>query len=423
MVSTLTVMLEQTSAPQRAPVPPERGPQRAMILSSFVNRVGNGLFNTASVLYFTRVVHLSPGRLGLGLTIAGLIGLLAGVPAGELADRRGPRAVLLLTLAVQTATMAAFLFVHGWAAFTAIATLDLLALSASNAARGALVARIGGERPAEFRARLRTFVNLGVVLGTLGAAAAVQIDTRAAYTALILLNAASYLGCGLLLLRVPAYPAVARPARAGRWAVLRDRPFALLAAVDGAMGLQYPVASLLLPLWLAQHTHAPRWTVPAVCALNSLCCVLFQIPIGSRVETPGEGGRALRWAGLLFLVSCPLMALTADLPSWAAVLLVLPAMAAHSLGEVWQSSGSFALGFGLAPEHAQGQYQGLLGLGFDTGQAVAPAVLTTLCLGLGQLGWLLLGAFFAGLGLLGPPLAAWAERTRPGAVVVRGSVG
>ncbi|WSL80588.1 hypothetical protein OG403_08700 [Kitasatospora sp. NBC_01266] len=218
------------------------------------------------------------------------------------------------------------------------------------------------------------------------------------------------------MFRIPAYPALPRPDREARWTVLRDRPFALIAAVDGAMGLQYPVASLLLPLWLAQHTPAPRWTVVAVSALNSLCCVLFQIPVGARVSTPGEGGRAMRWAGLFFLVSCPLMALTADLPAWAAVLLVLPAIAAHSLGEVWQSSGSFALGFGLAPDHAQGQYQGLLGLGFDIGQALAPAVLTTLCLGLGQLGWLLLAVFFAGLGLLGPPLTAWAERTRPARV-------
>ncbi|MGF1428132.1 MFS transporter [Kitasatospora sp. LaBMicrA B282] len=392
---------------------PARGPQRAMVLSSFVNRVGNGLFNTASVLYFTRVVHLPAGRLGLGLTVAGLIGLVAGVPAGALADRRGPRAVVLLTLAAQTTSMLAFLFVRNTVEFTAVATLDLLALSANNAARGALIVRVGGERPAAFRARLRTFTNLGVVLGTFGAATAVELDTRAAYTALILLNAASYVGCGLLLLRVPAYPAVPAPTRTGRWVALRDRPFALVAALDGAMGLQYQVAALLLPIWLAQHTAAPRWTVAAVSALNSACCVLFQIPIGSRVNSPGEGGQAMRRAGLLFLVSCPLMALTADLPPWAAVALVLPAMVAHSLGEVCQSSASFALGFGLAPDHAQGQYQGLLGLGFDTGQAVAPALLTSVCLGLGQRGWLLLGAFFALLGLLAPPLAGWAERTRP----------
>jgi MFS family permease len=394
---------------------PQRGPQRALILSSFVNRVGNGLFNTASVLYFTRVVHLPAAQVGVGLTIAGLVGLLAGIPAGDLADRRGPRAIMLLTLAAQTTTMTAFVFIHSWAAFTLIASLDLLAGSANNAARGALIARVGGDHPAAFRARLRTFVNLGVVLGTFGAAFAVQIDTRAAYTALILANAASYVFCGLLLLRVPDYEALPRPGRHRRWAALADRPFVSFAALDGAMGLQYQVVSLLLPIWIAAHTHAPRWTVAAVYAVNSGVCVLLQTRIGSSVDTARQGGRALRRAGLLFLVSCPLMALTADVPAWTAAALLIVAITLHSVGEVWQSSAGFALGFGLAPDHAQGQYQGLLGLGFDTGQALAPAILTTVCLGLGQAGWLLLGAFFAALGLIGPPLAGWAERTRPGA--------
>ena len=392
---------------------PQDGPQRALILSSFVNRVGNGLFNTAAVLYFTLVVHLPATQVGAGLTIAGLVGLLAGVPAGHLADRHGPRSIMLATLGVQTATMIAFIFVHTWAVFTLVATLDLLAASANNAARGALIARVGGERPAAFRARLRTFVNLGVVLGTLGAGVAVQIDTRAAYTSLIVGNAASYLGCALLLLRVPEHRVLPGPAQRRRLEALADRPFVVFAALDGAMGLQYQAVSLLLPIWISVHTHAPHWTVAAVYAVNSGVCVLFQTRIGSAVETTSQGGRAFRRAGLFFLVSCPLMALTADVPAWVAPALLIVAVAVHSLGEVWQSSAGFSLGFGLAPEHAQGQYQGLLGLGFDTGQALAPVILTTVCLGLGQAGWLLLGAFLAALGLAGPPVATWAGRTRP----------
>jgi MFS family permease len=392
---------------------PQDGPQRALILSSFVNRVGNGLFNTAAVLYFTLVVHLPATQVGAGLTTAGLVGLLAGVPAGHLADRHGPRTIMLVTLAVQTMTMIAFVFVHSWAAFTLVATLDLLAASANNAARGALIARVGGERPAAFRARLRTFVNLGVVLGTLGAGIAVQIDTRAAYTALIVGNAASYLGCALLLLRVPEHQALPGPAKRRRLEALADRPFVVFAALDGAMGLQYQAVSLLLPIWISVHTRAPHWTVAAVYAVNSGVCVLFQTRIGSAVETTSQGGRAFRRAGLFFLASCPLMALTADVPAWVAPALLIVAVTVHSLGEVWQSSAGFSLGFGLAPDHAQGQYQGLLGLGFDTGQALAPVILTTVCLSLGQIGWLLLGVFLAALGLAGPPVAAWAERTRP----------
>ncbi|MFF0478185.1 MFS transporter [Streptomyces sp. NPDC004284] len=389
------------------------GPQRALIVSSFISRVGNGLFNTASVLYFTLVVHLPAAQVGLGLTIAGLVGLLAGIPAGNLADRYGPRTVCLTAFVVQAVTMAAFVLIDSWFTFTLVATLDRLAATAGGAAGGALVARAGGERPAAFRARLRTFVNLGVVLGTLGAAFAVSVDTRAAYTVLILANAASFAGAALVaLLGVPNYRPLPRPEEHHRWAVLKDRPYVTFTALYGAMGLQYQTVSLLLPIWLSAHTDAPHWTVAAVYAVNSGVCVLLQSRIGSRVETPRQGGRAFRIAGLLFLVSCPLMALTADVPVWVAPVLAVLAVCVHSLGEVWESSGGYTLAFDLAPDHAQGQYQGFFGIGFAAGQAVAPVVLTTVVLGLGHTGWLLLGAFFAAVGAAGPPVAAWAERTR-----------
>ncbi|MGW5781216.1 hypothetical protein [Streptomyces sp. NPDC003863] len=41
-------------------------------------------------------------------------------------------------------------------------------------------------------------------------------------------------------------------------------------------------------------------------------------------------------------------------------------------------------------------------------------ILTGAVLALGHTGWLLLGVFFAPVGAAGPPVAAWAERTRPG---------
>ncbi|MGW7448889.1 hypothetical protein [Kitasatospora sp. NPDC054795] len=45
----------------------------------------------------------------------------------------------------------------------------------------------------------------------------------------------------------------------------------------------------------------------AVYAVNSGVCVLLQSRLGSTVETPWQGGRAFRLAGLLFLVSRPLI--------------------------------------------------------------------------------------------------------------------
>ncbi|QEV49413.1 MFS transporter [Streptomyces vinaceus] len=391
----------------------DSGPERVLVAASFVNRVGNGLFNAASALYFTFVVGLPAVQVGAALTLAGVMGLCAGIPGGHLADRRGARTIMTVALAVQALSMAALVLVESWTAFTIIATIDQIAAAAGGAAWGALVVRVGGERPALFRARLRTFVNLGVILGTVGAGAALAADTRGAYVMLILGNAASFALCAALLLLLPRYPVLPAPPQQRRWIAFADRPFLTFTALYGAMGLQYPVVSLLLPIWISEHTEAPRWTVAALFAVNSAFCVVMQTRIGSRIESPYDGGRAFRIAGLLFLVSCPMMALAAYAPVWAAAGLVLVAIFVHSLGEVWESSACFALGFGLAPDHAQGQYQGVLGLGFNAGQALAPAILTTVVLGLGTTGWLLLALFFAALGAAGPSLARWGMRTRP----------
>ncbi|MGT2532298.1 MFS transporter [Streptomyces nojiriensis] len=177
--------------------------ERVLILASFVNRVGNGLFNTASALYFTLVVGLPAAQVGAALTVAGLIGLVAGIPGGHLADRRGPRTVMMLALAVQALAMSALVLVESWSALTVVATVDQLAAAVGGAAWGALVGRVGTERPALFRAKLRTYVNLGVVLGTAGAGFAVAANSRPAYLVLILGNAASFALCALFLFLLP----------------------------------------------------------------------------------------------------------------------------------------------------------------------------------------------------------------------------
>ncbi|MET9506551.1 MFS transporter [Streptomyces sp. NPDC006622] len=121
----------------------DSGPERVLVAASFVNRVGNGLFNAAAALYFTLVVGLPAVQVGAALTIAGVIGLCAGIPGGHLADRRGARTIMMLALAVQAVSMAALVLVESWAALTIIATVDQIAAAAGGAAWGALVVRVG----------------------------------------------------------------------------------------------------------------------------------------------------------------------------------------------------------------------------------------------------------------------------------------
>lgn len=392
---------------------PDTGPQRALVMSSFVNRIGTGMFLATSALYFTVIVGIPARQVGTGLSIASLAALLGSVPAGTIADRVGPRTVQLVTLGVQTITMALFVVVHSWWAFTVVAALDYVADAANNAARGAMIGRVGGGKPALFRAKLRTFVSVAVVVGTLLAAVAIQIGTRGAYVTVILVNAVTYVVCALLLLRVPNYAPLPRPEGTRRFAALADRPYAAVAILNGLINLQAVVVTLLIPLWIASRTHIPHWAAAGVFGLNFVLYTALLQPIGRRVETPEQGGTALRTAGLAIAAGCAVLAGSSSGPRWSQMLVLFGGAAVLCAAGVWVTAAGTSLSFGLAPAHAQGQYQGLTLLGLDAAGAVGPALLTALVLGLGDPGWVVLGAGFATAGVLGPAVTRWAERTRP----------
>jgi MFS family permease len=400
---------------------PEPGPRRVYALAILVGTCGFGLITTAMTLYATRVVHLTAVSTGLGLSIAGLVGLLSAMPMGEVADRHGPRAVVRGALLVQCLAAICYLLVHNFATFVIVSTIDMLALNANMAADGALVRRVGGEEATDFRACTQALANLGISLGVVGCGVAVELGTANAYRALFAGNAIAILATWTILRRLPRYEPLPKPPAGPRWVALADGPFVAYAALGGLMYVQFFVPSLLLPLWIVDHTHAPRWTVALIVLLNTAMVVLFQVRISQGVQTLRDGGRALRKAGVLFLVSCSAMGLAAGLPGWAALLLLAAAVLVHAYGELWHSAGTFALDFGLAPEHAQGQYQGLVGIGNGVGQAAAPVLLVGLCLSLGRIGFIGLGVCFCLLGLAGPALAQWGQRTRP-AVYAAGSV-
>jgi len=59
---------------------PQPGPARTPVAANLTNSLGDGIFATASVVYFVRVVGLSPGQVTAGLAIGGVTTLLAGIP-------------------------------------------------------------------------------------------------------------------------------------------------------------------------------------------------------------------------------------------------------------------------------------------------------------------------------------------------------
>jgi MFS family permease len=391
---------------------PEPGPRRVYALSILVNSFGLGLILPAMALYGTRVVHLSSTRVGLGMTIAAAIGLMTSVPMGDLVDRYGPRELVSVGLVIQFFASLSYLLVSNFTEFLAVATVDMVSIGGLASAYATLLRRVGGEDAAAFRASSRALVNLGMSLGLVGNGVAVQVGTANAYRALFFVNALTYAAAWVINRRLPQYEPLPRPKAEARWVALTDWPFVGYALLNGLMKLQYSVLVLLLPLWIVEHTNAPRWSVSLLVLLNTILVTLFQVRVGQNVKTVRNGGSALIRAGVIFLVSCSAMGLATGLPAWAALLLLVTAVVLHTFGELWHSSGAIALSFGLAPPHVQGQYQGLAGIGAGIGAGLAPLLLLGVVLVQGRAGWIGLGIFLGLLGLLAPALARWGERTR-----------
>ncbi|WP_345696313.1 MFS transporter [Kitasatospora terrestris] len=399
---------------------PPAGVGRRLAGAQLASALGDGAYLVTSALYFTRVVGLSASQVGIGLTVGWAVGAFAGVPLGHLADRRGPRGTAVLLAVATAVAVTAFLTVGSFAGFVLAAVVYGCVQTGLSAARQALLAGlVEPERRTEIRAYLQSTVNAGLAVGAALGGVALHVDTRAGYLTVFALDAASFLLAAVLLLRLPAVPPVPSAPGEPRLAVLRDRPYALVALINAVMLLYMPLLSLILPLWVVRWTAAPDWTAAALLVLNTLSVVAFQVRVARGVTSVGSAGRYVRRAGLLLGLSCAGFAASAAGGSgWAAAGVLVAAGAVQVLGEMMLASGAWEIGFGLAPADRQGQYQGFFGTGVAVARTLGPALLTTLVLGWGPPGWLVLGGVFVAAGAAMAPAARWAERTRrPGTAV------
>ncbi|MET8701075.1 MFS transporter [Kitasatospora sp. NPDC004723] len=406
--------------------------RRTLAIAQLVSAIGDGAYYTSSALYFTRIVGLSPTRLGLGLAVAWAIGSLAGVPLGHLADRRGPRGTAA-ALALGTAVVvASFLTVRSFLPFLAAACLYATAQSGLGAARQALVGGLvpEGERTAAL-ARLQATLNAGLAVGAALGGVALTVGTRGAFLAAFALTALGFLTTGLLLLRLPVVPGSApgsapvstpatartgqgRPARDGGFAVLADRRYVLVALVNTVLLLRMPLLSLVIPLWIADRAPQLGWLGSGLFVLNTLGVTLFQVRTARAVTGLRSAARTVRQAGAVLLASCAVFALSAaTAPLWVTAALLVAGAVLQVVGEMKQSAGSWQIGFDLAPADRLGQYQGFFGTGVAVARTAGPLLLTTLLLDGGGPGWLLLGGLFLAAGCAMGPAVRRAERDRP----------
>jgi MFS family permease len=386
--------------------------QRTLAAAILITTLGNGMYLAASALFLVRSVGLSLAQVSVGLSVAGAAGLIAGIPLGRLADRRGPREVYVVTLVAEGLSTAALVLVHSFAMFLVVGVLVGLSEQGSRAVRGALIAQVGGAQRTSFRAYLRSVTNVGLSVGTLAAGLAIHADTRSAYLALILADALSFLLTAAVVSRLPhvaVAPAAGKRARLGG---LRDRGYLTVAFLYGLLAVQYPLLTVVLPLWILQHTAAPAWVISPLIVANTVVVVVFQVRASRDIHAVADAARATRQAGWLLMIGSALFAITGLLPVGAAIGVLAVGVLVSTFAEIRYAAASFEVAFTLAPPDAQGEYQGLFELGTGGFVALAPLLLINLCIVWGAPGWLVLGAMLAGTSIAAARVAVREDHIR-----------
>lgn len=396
---------------------PPAGIVRLLAVSNLAKTTAHGILMTIIVLYFTRVVGIAPERVGLALTLGAAVGMLSSVPAGRLADVRGPRPVTITLLVLLGVAACGYTLVTGFAGLVVATAVVLGTESAAHAARGALLA---GLLPAKERSRalahMRSMANIGVALGAVAGGAGLLFDSRPGYLALIITAGVLYGASGLAFLRVPSVAAVPTPRHGPRWTVLRDRPYAAVALVNSVLVMSDAILVVAMPVWISLHTTAPPSFLTVMLLVNTATVVLFQVRVSKGSEDIDGGMRAWRRAGLALAACCAIFAVSTGQPTWVACVILLLGTIVHVIGEMLLSAGSWSLSYGLAPDGSQGQYQGLFGMSTQLGSMIAPFAVTAALTALGGVSLLVWAGVFLVAGQLATPLVRWAQRTRTGAV-------
>lgn len=182
---------------------PDASRHRALVIGIGIDALGSGVFMPVSILYFLMTTDVGKARVGLAISLAALAAVPFVLLAGTLVDRFGAKRVVLAGNLIQAGAFTGYLWADSFWSIVAVETLAALGQSAFWSAYSPLVAAStpAGEREIWF-GFLGALRNVGFAVGGLASGIAVTIGTDAAYHAVVVLNAASYVLAFCVLLRV-----------------------------------------------------------------------------------------------------------------------------------------------------------------------------------------------------------------------------
>ncbi len=393
---------------------PSVGQHRRFVTAIAIDAVGSGVFMPVSMLYFLVTTDLTLVQVGAGISLASAVALPAGPLLGGLVDRYGAKQVLLGGNLLQAAGFVAYLATDSFAGLTLWTVVVTVGRTAFWGSYGNIVAAISapGEREKWF-GFLGALRNVGFAVGGLASGLAITVGTTAAYSTVVVVNAASYLVAFVLLLAVPPTARVAHRAVEGAWRiVLRDRPYRLLWATQFVFSLAMMVLNFAVPVYATTVLGLSGWVTGAVFTINTVM-VGFGQGLVVRAMTGARRWRVLLLSNLVFAASFVVLLGASRLSVTLASAVVVGGSAVYTVGELLGGPVLGALSAEAAPEHLRGRYLSLIQLAWNLASTVAPVAFA----------WLLdrgpspIWVALVGLSLVGAALTVVLGRTLPHAAL------
>lgn len=386
-----------------------------IMFRSIANGVSTGLYIAGSAVFFSVYLGLSAASVGAGLTVSGIAAMALRVPFGVLADRFGSQRIWLLGTLSAGMVFCAYPFVRGFWWFVVTVTAEALA---GGLARAGARRYIGDLLPAGIRVKATSFLqaasNAGMVAGTLIATAAIAVDTPSGYVSLVVVSAvATFAEAGLIAWAVPRVglrPAGSTSRRSAR-ASWRDRPFVVVAVLNGVCAIRSPLLSVIVPLWVVARTDAPPWVVSAALLVNMAMTILLQVPASRSAETAAGAAIVQRRAAWMLAASCVIFATTYVTDGAATILGVVVGVVALTVGELFATASSSGLGYAFAPDERRGEYLALQDFISSVARLGGRGAFAGLVVTAVPAGWLVMAALFVVTAVVSRPVTAWASRS------------
>lgn len=342
-----------------------------------VNSLGNGVVLPFLVIYLHDVRGFGLGTAGLAVAVASAAQLVAGIAAGPIIDRVGPRPTLAAGLIVQAVGFGLLPLVrHPWHAFV------LLAVEGAGAAgfwpsQSTLVSRLTlpTRRHAAF-AQQRLTMNLGIGLGGVVGGFIAHVRDPHTFTILFTLDAVTFLGYVVVLLLVHDAPPQRDDtlAPASYAAVIRHKTFVGLWSLNFLFVMAGYSLLNLLPQFARDHSRVSEREIGLVFAANTAVIVVAQLPLSHWLE----GRRRMRALALMPALWAVAWLLVDGTGAWleATPAFVAFAVAAGLLGagECFHGPAHQALVADIGPPHLRGRYFAVHSLSWGLAGTVGPAV-------------------------------------------------